>query len=130
MVPYSGFAKSVSICLLDNVLLRGIVDIGSFIMPTPFSVRGIPAAETKATKEITLNKKGAIVAIMAQCYETKGKYSHMIYKYLYRNILSRSNYQVASYQAAAIIKQPHYQDLISFETINLQPQCALRQYVK
>lgn len=81
MVPYSGFAKPVSICLLDNVLLRGMVDIGSFIMPTPFSVRGIPAAEAKATKESTLNKKDAIVTIVAQCYETQGQYSHMIYKY-------------------------------------------------
>lgn len=78
MVPYSGFAKPVSICLLDNVLLRGMVDIGSFIIPTPFSVRGIPAAEAKATKETTPNKKDTIAA---HCYETQGQYSHMIYMY-------------------------------------------------
>jgi hypothetical protein len=83
-----------------------MVDIGSFIMPTPFSVRGIPAAEAKTTKESTLNKKDAIVTTVARCYENaRAVCPHDIQVYLI--ILSCSNYQAASYQAAAIIKQPH-----------------------
>lgn len=71
MYPYSGFANPVSICLLDNVLLRGVVDIGSFMIPLSFSVRGIPAANANAAKENAANKKVAIVIVVAPCYGTQ-----------------------------------------------------------
>lgn len=61
MVPYSGLANPVSICLLDRVPLRGIVAIGSFMIPPPFSARGMPAADPTAAKESAANQKIAMI---------------------------------------------------------------------
>lgn len=61
MVPYSGLAKPVSTCLLADVSVRLIREIGSFMIPPPLSVRGILAADAKAPKESADNKKVATV---------------------------------------------------------------------